>query len=97
SARSSASACSRSRSTAPRALPCRTSGRASTLPELDAGPIDEFPPGEMRLIEAEPYSVGVYNCDGELHAIEDRCSHDDRPLCPGAPDPRTRPPLRPPH
>ena len=53
------------------------------MPELDAGPIDELPPGEMKLIEAEPYSVGVYNCDGELHAIEDRCSHDDGPLCHG--------------
>ena len=27
--------------------------------------------------------VGVYNCDGELRAIEDRCSHDDGPLCEG--------------
>ena len=57
------------------------------MPELDAGPIDELPPGEMKLIEAEPYSVGVYNCDGELHAIEDRCSHDDGPLCEGDWDP----------
>ena len=28
-------------------------------------------------------SVGVYNCGGELYAIEDRCSHDDGPLCEG--------------
>ena len=27
--------------------------------------------------------VGVYNCGGELYAIEDRCSHDDGPLCEG--------------
>jgi 3-phenylpropionate/trans-cinnamate dioxygenase ferredoxin subunit len=27
--------------------------------------------------------VGVYNCGGELFAIEDRCSHDDGPLCEG--------------
>jgi 3-phenylpropionate/trans-cinnamate dioxygenase ferredoxin subunit len=57
------------------------------LPELDAGPIDELPPGSMKLVEAEPYSVGVYNCDGELHAIEDRCSHDDGPLAEGEFDP----------
>ena len=38
----------------------------------------------MRLIETGPLeSVGVYNCDGELRAIEDRCSHDDGPLCEG--------------
>jgi 3-phenylpropionate/trans-cinnamate dioxygenase ferredoxin subunit len=27
--------------------------------------------------------IGVYNCGGELYAIEDRCSHDDGPLCEG--------------
>jgi 3-phenylpropionate/trans-cinnamate dioxygenase ferredoxin subunit len=59
------------------------------LPELVAGPLDELPPGEMRLVEAEPYPVGVYNCGGELHAIEDRCSHDDGPLCHGNWDPET--------
>ena len=53
------------------------------MPELEAGPLDQLPPGEMKLVEAEPYSVGVYNCDGELYAIEDRCSHDDGPLCIG--------------
>ena len=25
----------------------------------------------------------VYNCDGALYALEDRCSHDDGPLCEG--------------
>ena len=52
-------------------------------PYLDAGPLEELAPGTMKLVEAEPYSVGVYNCDGELYAIEDRCSHDDGPLCEG--------------
>ena len=27
------------------------------------------------------------SCGGELHAIEDRCSHDDGPLCEGEWDP----------
>jgi 3-phenylpropionate/trans-cinnamate dioxygenase ferredoxin subunit len=53
------------------------------LPELDAGPAGELAPGEMKLVAGEPYGVGVYNCDGELFAIEDRCSHDDGPLCLG--------------
>ena len=53
------------------------------MAELVAGPIDDFPPGAMKLVEAEPYPVGIYNCDGELHAIEDRCSHDDGPVCLG--------------
>ena len=31
--------------------------------------------------------VGVYNVGGELRALEDRCSHDDGPLCEGDWDP----------
>jgi 3-phenylpropionate/trans-cinnamate dioxygenase ferredoxin subunit len=52
-------------------------------------PLEELPPGTMKLIEQEPYRVGVFNCGGELHAIEDRCSHDDGPLCLGAWDEET--------
>jgi 3-phenylpropionate/trans-cinnamate dioxygenase ferredoxin subunit len=40
-------------------------------------------PGEMRLVDAGPLKIGVYNCGGRLFAIEDRCSHDDGPLCEG--------------
>jgi 3-phenylpropionate/trans-cinnamate dioxygenase ferredoxin subunit len=54
------------------------------LPELDAGPLEELPPGTMKLLEVEPRAIGVYNCGGELYALEDRCSHDDGPLCHGA-------------
>jgi 3-phenylpropionate/trans-cinnamate dioxygenase ferredoxin subunit len=44
----------------------------------------EFPPGSFKLIVAGPGDyVGVYNCGGSLYAIEDRCSHDDGPLCEG--------------
>jgi 3-phenylpropionate/trans-cinnamate dioxygenase ferredoxin subunit len=51
---------------------------------IDVCPADELPPGTMKLVEVGPFaSVGVYNCDGELRAIEDRCSHDDGPLCEG--------------
>jgi 3-phenylpropionate/trans-cinnamate dioxygenase ferredoxin subunit len=40
-------------------------------------------PGEMRLVPAGERMIGVYNCGGRLFAIEDRCSHDDGPLCEG--------------
>lgn len=40
-------------------------------------------PGEMRLVDAGRLTIGVYNCGGRLFAIEDRCSHDDGPLCEG--------------
>jgi 3-phenylpropionate/trans-cinnamate dioxygenase ferredoxin subunit len=52
--------------------------------EIDVAPADEFPPGSTKLIVAGPGMViGVYNCAGSLYAIEDRCSHDDGPLCEG--------------
>ncbi len=44
---------------------------------------DELPPGTMKLVHAGQVSVGVYNFDGRLCAIEDRCSHDDGPLVEG--------------
>jgi 3-phenylpropionate/trans-cinnamate dioxygenase ferredoxin subunit len=45
---------------------------------------DELPEGEMRLVMAEDgRKIGVFNCGGELFAIEDRCSHDDGPLAEG--------------
>jgi 3-phenylpropionate/trans-cinnamate dioxygenase ferredoxin subunit len=53
------------------------------VPELDVCPLEELPPGQMRIVTAGDLSMGVYNCDGELFAIEDRCSHDDGPLAEG--------------
>jgi 3-phenylpropionate/trans-cinnamate dioxygenase ferredoxin subunit len=45
--------------------------------------LDELGEGEMRLIEADGRKIGVFNCGGDLLAIEDRCSHDDGPLAEG--------------
>jgi 3-phenylpropionate/trans-cinnamate dioxygenase ferredoxin component len=53
------------------------------LTDLHVAPLEELPPGTMRLVDHEPHRVGVYNCGGKLLAIEDRCSHDDGPLCLG--------------
>jgi len=54
------------------------------MPPVDVVPADELPPGSMKLVAAAPGRyVGVYNCGGTLYAIEDRCSHDDGPLCEG--------------
>jgi 3-phenylpropionate/trans-cinnamate dioxygenase ferredoxin subunit len=48
--------------------------------EIEVCSLDELPPGEVRLVRHGTLEVGVYNCGGELFAIEDRCSHDDGPL-----------------
>ena len=59
------------------------------MAELTVGPLDELPPGSMKLVHAGEISVGVYNVGGELYAIEDRCSHDDGPLVEGDWEPDT--------
>ena len=54
------------------------------MAELDVAPAVAFPPGSVKLVVASPGElIGVYNCGGTLYAIEDRCSHDDGPLCEG--------------
>jgi 3-phenylpropionate/trans-cinnamate dioxygenase ferredoxin subunit len=55
--------------------------------ELDVCPLDELPPGAVKIVRAGELALGVYNLNGELLAIEDRCSHDDGPLCEGDWDP----------
>jgi 3-phenylpropionate/trans-cinnamate dioxygenase ferredoxin component len=50
---------------------------------------EELADGEMRLVEANGEKIGVFNCGGELLAIEDRCSHDDGPLAEGEFDAET--------
>jgi 3-phenylpropionate/trans-cinnamate dioxygenase ferredoxin component len=50
---------------------------------IDVCPVSELPPGQMRLVEWEDVEIGVFNCNGALYAIEDRCSHDDGPLAEG--------------
>ena len=59
------------------------------MAELDVGPVEELPPGSVKIVVAGSIAVGVYNLDGEFYAIEDRCSHDDGPLCEGDFDPDT--------
>jgi 3-phenylpropionate/trans-cinnamate dioxygenase ferredoxin subunit len=54
------------------------------VPEVDVCPLAELAPGTVRVVHVRPLlAVGVYNCSGSLYAIEDRCTHDDGPLCEG--------------
>jgi 3-phenylpropionate/trans-cinnamate dioxygenase ferredoxin subunit len=51
--------------------------------EIDVCPVEELAPGEVKIVHADRLSVGVYNLGGTFYALEDRCSHDDGPLCEG--------------
>ena len=54
------------------------------MPEIiDVCSVQELQPGQMRLVEWEDLEIGVFNCAGNLYAIEDRCSHDNGPLAEG--------------
>ena len=53
---------------------------------IDVCPLSELPPGQMRLVEWEDLEIGIFNCNGTLYAIEDRCSHDNGPLVEGTLD-----------
>ena len=50
---------------------------------IEVCPVDQLPPGGMRLVEWDDLEIGVFNCGGTVYAIEDRCSHDDGPLVEG--------------
>jgi 3-phenylpropionate/trans-cinnamate dioxygenase ferredoxin subunit len=54
------------------------------MPDLvDVCPLEQLPPGARKIVTWEDLEIGVFNCDGQLLAIEDRCSHDDGPLAEG--------------
>ena len=53
---------------------------------IDIGPVSELPPGAMKMVEWEDLEIGVFNCNGEIYAIEDRCSHDNGTLVEGTLD-----------
>jgi 3-phenylpropionate/trans-cinnamate dioxygenase ferredoxin subunit len=61
----------------------------SAATTISVCPASELGPGERRLVEHDGRAIGVFNCDGTLYAIEDRCSHDDGPLAEGEFDPAT--------
>jgi 3-phenylpropionate/trans-cinnamate dioxygenase ferredoxin component len=54
---------------------------------IDVCPLADLPEGAMRRVEWEDGGIGVFNCNGEILAIEDRCSHDNGELLDGDLDP----------
>ena len=59
------------------------------MADIDVAPVDELPPGTVKIVHAGEISVGVYNLGGRYCALEDRCSHDDGDLVQGEFDQET--------
>lgn len=49
--------------------------------------LDEFPPGERKIVEAGRRSIGVFRVGDSFFAINNHCPHQGGPLCLG----RTKP------
>lgn len=46
-------------------------------------PASELAPGEREIVDLDGASVGVFNVDGEFHALKNDCPHQRAPLCEG--------------
>lgn len=44
---------------------------------------NEIQPGERMIVDIEETSVGIFNIDGELYTLENKCAHQGGPVCTG--------------
>jgi 3-phenylpropionate/trans-cinnamate dioxygenase ferredoxin subunit len=51
-------------------------------PMIAVGPAAEIRPGEARRVACVP-PIAVFNVDGEFHAVDDTCTHQDTSLSEG--------------
>jgi 3-phenylpropionate/trans-cinnamate dioxygenase ferredoxin subunit len=47
---------------------------------VDVAPLAELMPGSSRLVDLDDVLVAVFNVNGEIHAIQNVCTHDGFPL-----------------
>ncbi len=50
--------------------------------------LDEFPPGERRILRVGGREIGVFRVDDRFFALRNRCPHQGGPLCTGRVFPR---------
>jgi 3-phenylpropionate/trans-cinnamate dioxygenase ferredoxin subunit len=62
-----------------------TDNPSASKPEMiEVCAATDLSPGEVKIVDGpDGIKIGVFNCDGKLLAIEDRCSHDNGPLAEG--------------
>lgn len=49
----------------------------------DVAMLNELPPGARKVVDVDGAQVAVFNLNGQLHAIEDLCTHDGGELASG--------------
>jgi 3-phenylpropionate/trans-cinnamate dioxygenase ferredoxin subunit len=49
-----------------------------------AFPASELPPGARRVVQVGRREIAVWNVDGKLYALKNRCPHQQAPLIAGA-------------
>lgn len=45
--------------------------------------VEDLPPGSHQIVDVAGVSIGVFNVDGNFHALLNRCPHKAAPLCRG--------------
>jgi 3-phenylpropionate/trans-cinnamate dioxygenase ferredoxin subunit len=53
------------------------------MPKYIVAAIDDVPPGTRTIVDVAGRQIGVFNIDGELFALRNRCPHQGGPLCEG--------------
>lgn len=54
------------------------------MPELiEACKVGEIEPGRARMVEARGREIAIFNCGGEIFALDNECTHVGGPLCDG--------------
>lgn len=48
------------------------------------GRVSDLPPGEVKIVDVEKRSVGVFNVNGSFYALRNTCPHQAAPLCLGS-------------
>lgn len=54
------------------------------MTEYAVGSINDLPPGAKRVVTVRGIEIGIFNIDGDLYALPNRCTHQWGPLCQGA-------------
>ncbi|SRR5260221_9747856 len=53
------------------------------MPLVDVGPLEDFAPNEIRVVEVNGREIGIARWQGEVYALRNVCPHQAGPVCSG--------------